>query len=262
MVKALTHPMRVQILALLEERTATPAELAVELGAPLGNVSYHVRQLSGLGLIKLVKRTPRRGAVEHHYRAVSSRMEAGYPAVSTDATDNALEASGPDEVGRTAPRPVAEPLTAVIEKLTPDVQPRVVGIDALLQARRNAALRTELLTQVEHLTSAQVAELAHSRASNRSALAHRWRAEGKVFGVEWRDQWLFPRFQFDDVSGKPKPEIAAALAPFRSAGSSDWEVGSWFTGRNPWLRARPIDVFEQSPEKVVEAAERAFDSPT
>jgi DNA-binding transcriptional ArsR family regulator len=67
-VKAMAHPLRLRILAALEHRTASPSELAEELEAPLGNVSYHVRQLHGLGLLKLVKETPRRGAVEHYYR--------------------------------------------------------------------------------------------------------------------------------------------------------------------------------------------------
>jgi DNA-binding transcriptional ArsR family regulator len=67
-VKAMAHPLRLRILAALEHRTASPSELADELDAPLGNVSYHVRQLHGLGLLKLVKETPRRGAVEHYYR--------------------------------------------------------------------------------------------------------------------------------------------------------------------------------------------------
>jgi DNA-binding transcriptional ArsR family regulator len=78
-IKALTHPLRVQILRALEERTASPSELADEIGAPLGNVSYHVRQLHGLGLIKLVKKTPRRGAIEHHYKALVQ------PPISDDA---------------------------------------------------------------------------------------------------------------------------------------------------------------------------------
>jgi DNA-binding transcriptional ArsR family regulator len=78
-IKALTHPLRIQILSALDERTASPSELADELKAPLGNVSYHVRQLAGLGLIKLVKRTPRRGAIEHHYKAV------GRPQITDDA---------------------------------------------------------------------------------------------------------------------------------------------------------------------------------
>lgn len=68
-VKALSHPLRVRILAILEERTASPVQLAEQLGASLGVVSYHVRTLERLGLIKLVRTNPVRGAVEHHYRA-------------------------------------------------------------------------------------------------------------------------------------------------------------------------------------------------
>lgn len=67
--KAYAHPLRIHILGLLDDRVASPSEIANELDAPLTHVSYHVRQLAGLGLIKLVRTTPRRGAVEHHYTA-------------------------------------------------------------------------------------------------------------------------------------------------------------------------------------------------
>jgi DNA-binding transcriptional ArsR family regulator len=70
-VKALAHPLRVQILGLLEQQTASPSELAAELHVPLGNVSYHVRQLQSFGLIRLVRTTPRRGSIEHHYELVA-----------------------------------------------------------------------------------------------------------------------------------------------------------------------------------------------
>lgn len=69
LVKALAHPLRVSILGVLEDREASPSELAEELRAPLGNVSYHVRILDNLELIKLTKKRPRRGAIEHYYRA-------------------------------------------------------------------------------------------------------------------------------------------------------------------------------------------------
>jgi len=46
LVKALAHPLRIQILNLLRDRVASPSELADEIGAPLGNVSYHVRFLA------------------------------------------------------------------------------------------------------------------------------------------------------------------------------------------------------------------------
>jgi len=68
-VKAMSHPLRVRILALLDERRASPVELAEVLEASLGTVSYHVRTLHQLGLIELVDETRVRGAVEHHYRA-------------------------------------------------------------------------------------------------------------------------------------------------------------------------------------------------
>src|SRR5947208_8624753 len=70
--KALAHPLRARILGILEERRASPRELSEELGAPLGNVSYHVQALLNLKLIKLVKKTPRRGAIEHHYEALGA----------------------------------------------------------------------------------------------------------------------------------------------------------------------------------------------
>jgi DNA-binding transcriptional ArsR family regulator len=68
-VKALSHPLRVRILALLQERTASPRELAEWLGATLGTVSYHVRTLHDFGLIELVSTSQVRGAIAHHYKA-------------------------------------------------------------------------------------------------------------------------------------------------------------------------------------------------
>ncbi len=68
-VKALSHPLRVRILALLQERTASPRELAEWLDATLGTVSYHVRTLHDFGLIELVRTSQVRGAIAHHYRA-------------------------------------------------------------------------------------------------------------------------------------------------------------------------------------------------
>ena len=78
-VKAMSHPLRVRILALLDERVASPVELAGWLGATLGTVAYHVRTLERMGLVELVRETRVRGAVEHHYRS------CGRPRVSDEA---------------------------------------------------------------------------------------------------------------------------------------------------------------------------------
>jgi DNA-binding transcriptional ArsR family regulator len=64
--------MRTRILGMLDERVASPRQLSDELDAPLQNVSYHVRELAKLGLIKLVRTTQRRGAIEHHYKGVAA----------------------------------------------------------------------------------------------------------------------------------------------------------------------------------------------
>jgi DNA-binding transcriptional ArsR family regulator len=68
-VKAMSHPVRVRIMAMLQERKASPNELSQWLGTTLGATAYHVRTLHKLGLIELVDETRVRGAVEHHYKA-------------------------------------------------------------------------------------------------------------------------------------------------------------------------------------------------
>jgi DNA-binding transcriptional ArsR family regulator len=69
LVKAYAHPLRIRILSLLDNRVASPSEIALELETPLSNTSYHVRQLAALGLVELVDRAARRGAIEHYYTA-------------------------------------------------------------------------------------------------------------------------------------------------------------------------------------------------
>src|ERR1700754_2647836 len=69
--KALAHPLRARILQRLGERVASPGDLSVELGAPLGVVSYHVRMLRDYDCVELVRTEPRRGALQHFYKATA-----------------------------------------------------------------------------------------------------------------------------------------------------------------------------------------------
>jgi DNA-binding transcriptional ArsR family regulator len=66
-IRAMAHPLRVKILALLNDGEASPREMSDQLDAALGTVAYHVRMLVDLGLLKLVRTAPRRGATEHWY---------------------------------------------------------------------------------------------------------------------------------------------------------------------------------------------------
>jgi DNA-binding transcriptional ArsR family regulator len=70
LAKALAHPLRARILVVLNERVASPNEIAEMLGESLPNVSYHVRSLLDLDCIELVRTAQRRGAIEHYYRAL------------------------------------------------------------------------------------------------------------------------------------------------------------------------------------------------
>jgi DNA-binding transcriptional ArsR family regulator len=68
MMKALAHPVRARALTVLNERMASPSELAEEQNEAVGYVAYHVRVLREMELIELVKSRQVRGATEHFYR--------------------------------------------------------------------------------------------------------------------------------------------------------------------------------------------------
>jgi DNA-binding transcriptional ArsR family regulator len=70
LVRALAHPLRVQILEILTERVASPNRLASELDAGLSHVAYHTRALDEFGCLELVDTAQRRGATEHFYKAL------------------------------------------------------------------------------------------------------------------------------------------------------------------------------------------------
>lgn len=68
LIKALAHPARVHALHILNQRVASPKELAYEIGTPVGKMAYHIRVLDEAGFIELVREEPRRGATEHFYK--------------------------------------------------------------------------------------------------------------------------------------------------------------------------------------------------
>jgi DNA-binding transcriptional ArsR family regulator len=102
LAKALAHPLRVRILSSLSKGISSPNQLSQELGEPLGNVSYHVKTLLEYDCVELVKTEPRRGAVEHFYRATeraffSDADWAKIPASARKGIDGViLEAIGQD----------------------------------------------------------------------------------------------------------------------------------------------------------------------
>lgn len=143
--------------------------------------------------------------------------------------------------------------------MTPDVP--VPTPPVVLQARRNAEARTALLEEFGALTAAEVADLAGSEAKNTSALAGRWRREGRLLAVTHHGTLFYPGFQFDS-SGKPKPVIAGALQYLGSPDVTDWQRALWFTSANGWLGGRrPVDVLDDEGDAVVAAARDALREP-
>jgi DNA-binding transcriptional ArsR family regulator len=77
LVKALSHPIRVEILEALQGRVASPTELSQEIDESLGVISYHAKTLVKCGCLELVHTEPRRGAVEHFF-GLAPRSSIGH----------------------------------------------------------------------------------------------------------------------------------------------------------------------------------------
>jgi hypothetical protein len=139
--------------------------------------------------------------------------------------------------------------------MLPDRPPEIPSRAAVLQARRNAEARMELLREFGFLTAEEIAE-GRSRAANRSAMAGRWRSEGRIFSVEWKGRALYPGFQSDE-QGAPLPIVARVLAALPRDRMSEWEVALWWTSANGWLSgARPVDrIHDPEQRPLIDAAQ-------
>jgi hypothetical protein len=141
----------------------------------------------------------------------------------------------------------------LVERMVPDLE--IPSDAAAVLARRNAKRRAELLQEFGALTGGQIAD-ERSRAANRHALAARWRKEGKVFGVSYRGQTLYPGFQFDQ-DGRVRPAVAEVLKALPRDKMSDWEVALWWTTANGWLGGRrPVDLLDRDHTPLIVAARK------
>jgi DNA-binding transcriptional ArsR family regulator len=76
LARALSHPVRLEILQVLQDRIASPAELSKELGRRPAVVSYHAGTLLKCGCLELVHSRAQQGAVENFF-AVAPRSLFG-----------------------------------------------------------------------------------------------------------------------------------------------------------------------------------------
>lgn len=71
LIKALGHPVREHILAVLNERIASPKEIGEEIGLEVEDFYHHFEVLEELDCIECVDAKQRRGATEHFFQATS-----------------------------------------------------------------------------------------------------------------------------------------------------------------------------------------------
>lgn len=149
----------------------------------------------------------------------------------------------------------AEAAAKIRNVLAPDLE-TPLGEGFLIQVQRNAALASAIGREFGLYSAKTVADLAGSSASNAAATASRWRAAERIFSVDIEGKPLFPGFQFDAETYKPKPVIAEVIAAFGPAAVSGWALASWFVANNSRLRdeGRPVDLMDNDPTAVVEAA--------
>jgi DNA-binding transcriptional ArsR family regulator len=69
LIKALGHPVREHILAVLNERVASAREIGEEIDADVSGFYHHIEELEELDCIERVESRRRRGATEHFFRA-------------------------------------------------------------------------------------------------------------------------------------------------------------------------------------------------
>jgi helix-turn-helix protein len=92
---AMRHPVRAEALSILNARTASPAQIARELGVDVSNVAYHVKQLLYHDCIELVETRQVRGATEHFYRGAAQKyLDSGFWEQLSHSVRNAISVSG------------------------------------------------------------------------------------------------------------------------------------------------------------------------
>jgi DNA-binding transcriptional ArsR family regulator len=125
LIKALSHPIRVEILEALQGRAASSLELSQDLDASLQVISYHAKTLVKCGCVELIHSEPRQGSREHFFRVVARSLKRPQPStVTTEPGINSaafeVDARGWSEIRKImdrASRLVAEAQARSIQRL-------------------------------------------------------------------------------------------------------------------------------------------------
>lgn len=156
----------------------------------------------------------------------------------------------------------------LVDRYSPTID--VPSPAVLDQVRRNAQLRTSMLTEFGAVDARELADLVGSRARNRLSVVDNWRRAGRIVVVPWHGQTLIPGFQLL-ADGLPDPRLRPVLQALRKEGFGPWEQALWWTVPAPRLGGlRPVGLLLEArgtgPEeaqavesRLLEAASRRRD---
>jgi DNA-binding transcriptional ArsR family regulator len=151
---ALSDPLRAEILRILVERTASPVEMAHELGASTQIVSHHTKRLVALDCAELVEERKVQGAIQHFYRATERALVA---------TEEWEEMNQPE-----AQSFLAETMQMIIDDFLDSEKAQLVGHDAGFHLTRTPVVLDEQGRE-EGLEIFEQARLAMAEVERRSA---------------------------------------------------------------------------------------------
>jgi hypothetical protein len=133
---------------------------------------------------------------------------------------------------------------------------------ALVQLRRQAQVRAELLASPRHTYASLAALRGASENATRFAV-HKAAERGGFLLVPHEGGVLIPAFQLDEA-GELRRELGAVLEPLLTAGIDPWQVWAWLThpagllgGQVPHEAAREPDEIAVVRHAAVRLAERA-----
>ncbi len=132
-----------------------------------------------------------------------------------------------------------------------------IGRRPLLKRRVSKPMDPESVAarQAKRLERARKAILKEFGSLEKPVDGERLLRERKIIALSYQDATYTPSFQFDE-RGNPRPAVAKVIQ-ILGKDTSDWGIAIWFTAANGWLDGkRPVDLLEDEPEEVVQAAEQ------
>lgn len=70
-IKALSSPYRISIIEAFNGEAATAKHISSKIGEPHSKVNYHIKLLAKVGLLQLVKESPKYGVIEKYYQPIA-----------------------------------------------------------------------------------------------------------------------------------------------------------------------------------------------